>query len=157
MGFGRPFQRSAQKYRRISVKSQLCRIVEGDIKNIPVLETLFENKFDICYHLAASINVQDSIDDPGTTFQNDVVGTFNVLEQCRKHNTKIVFMSTCMVYDRANDENGITEAHPTKPASPYAGSKIAGENMVLSYWYAYKLPAVVIRPSNLRSHAEIQR
>jgi UDP-glucose 4-epimerase len=122
--------------------------VEGDIKNIPVLETLFENKFDICYHLAASINVQDSIDDPGTTFQNDVVGTFNVLEQCRKHNTKIVFMSTCMVYDRANDENGITEAHPTKPASPYAGSKIAGENMVLSYWYAYKLPAVVIRPFN---------
>ncbi|WP_136479524.1 dTDP-glucose 4,6-dehydratase [Acetivibrio thermocellus] len=122
--------------------------VEGDIKNIPVLETLFENKFDICYHLAASINVQDSIDDPCTTFQNDVVGTFNVLEQCRKHNTKIVFMSTCMVYDRANDENGITEAHPTKPASPYAGSKIAGENMVLSYWYAYKLPAVVIRPFN---------
>jgi len=122
--------------------------VEGDIKNIPVLETLFENKFDICYHLAASINVQDSIDDPGTTFQNDVVGTFNVLEQCRKHNTKIVFMSTCMVYDRANDENGITEAHPTKPASPYAGSKIAGENMVLSYWHAYKLPAVVIRPFN---------
>lgn len=122
--------------------------VEGDIKNIPVLETLFENKFDICYHLAASINVQDSIDDPGTTFQNDAMGTFNVLEQCRKQGTKIVFMSTCMVYDRANDENGITEAHPTKPASPYAGSKIAGENMVLSYWYAYKLPTVVIRPFN---------
>jgi len=121
---------------------------EGDIKNISVLEELFENKFEICYHLAASINVQDSIDDPGTTFQNDAVGTFNVLEQCRKCNTKIVFMSTCMVYDRANDEKGITEAHPTKPASPYAGSKIAGENMVLSYWYAYKLPAVVIRPFN---------
>ena len=75
-------------------------------------------------------------------------GTFNVLEQCRKHNTKIVFMSTCMVYDRATDENGITEEHPVKPASPYAGSKIPGENMVLSYWYAYKLPAVVIRPFN---------
>ncbi|GAE87812.1 GDP-mannose 4,6-dehydratase [Acetivibrio straminisolvens] len=128
--------------------SNFAGFVEGDIKNIPVLETLFENKFDICYHLAASINVQDSIDDPGTTFQNDVVGTFNVLEQCRKYNTKIVFMSTCMVYDRANDEKGITEIHPTKPASPYAGSKIAGENMVLSYWYAYKLPAVVIRPFN---------
>jgi nucleoside-diphosphate-sugar epimerase len=53
-----------------------------------------------------------------------------------------------MVYDRAKDEMGINEAHPTKPASPYAGSKIAGENMVLSYWYAYKLPTVVIRPFN---------
>ena len=51
-----------------------------------------------------------------------------------------------MVYDRAADEDGINENHSTKPASPYAGSKIAGENMVLSYWYAYKLPAVVIRP-----------
>lgn len=122
--------------------------IEGDIKDIDTLRRLFEYKFDICYHLAASINVQDSIDDPGTTFQNDTVGTFNVLEQCRKHNTKIVFMSTCMVYDRANDENGITEEHTVKPASPYAGSKIAGENMVLSYWYAYKLPAVVIRPFN---------
>ncbi|MFZ5988722.1 MAG: NAD-dependent epimerase/dehydratase family protein [Bacillota bacterium] len=126
----------------------LIEFIKGDIKDIPTLDNLFKNKFDICYHLAASINVQDSIDDPRTTFENDTVGTFNVLEQCKKYNTKIVFMSTCMVYDRANDERGITEKHPTKPASPYAGSKIAGENMVLSYWYAYKLPAVVIRPFN---------
>lgn len=122
--------------------------VHGDIKDVEILEKLFENKFDICYHLGASINVQDSIDNPKTTFDNDVVGTFNILEQCRKYNTKIVFMSTCMVYDRANDENGITENHPIKPASPYAGSKISGENMVLSYWYAYGMPAVVIRPFN---------
>ncbi|WP_371362942.1 UDP-glucose 4-epimerase [Sporomusa rhizae] len=122
--------------------------IEGDIKNVELLNKLFLNGFDICYHLAASINVQDSIDDPRTTFENDVTGTFNVLEQCKKYNTKIVFMSTCMVYDRANDETGITEIHPVKPASPYAGSKIAGENMVLSYWYAYGMPAVVVRPFN---------
>ncbi|MDK2932831.1 MAG: UDP-glucose 4-epimerase [Clostridiales bacterium] len=122
--------------------------VKGDIKDINVLDKLFTNRFDICYNLGASINVQDSIDDPRTTFENDAVGTFNVLEQCRKYDVKIVFMSTCMVYDRATDENGITERHPIKPVSPYAGSKIAGENMVLSYWYAYKLPAVVVRPFN---------
>lgn len=120
----------------------------GDIKNTDMLDALFSNNFDICYHLAASINVQDSIDTPRTTFENDVLGTFNVLEQCKKHGTKIVFMSTCMVYDRAQEETGITERHPVKPASPYAGSKIAGENMVLSYWYAYGLPAVVVRPFN---------
>lgn len=126
----------------------LIEFVEGDIKDIPTLDRLFKNKFDICYHLAASINVQDSIDDPETTFKNDVVGTFNVLEQCRMNNVKMVFMSTCMVYDRAKDEAGINESHPVKPASPYAGSKIAGENMVLSYWYAYKLPVVIVRPFN---------
>ncbi len=122
--------------------------IVGDIKDKALLSRIFENKFDICYHLGASINVQDSIDDPRTTFDNDAVGTFNVLEESRKQNTKVVFMSTCMVYDKADGEKGINEMHPTKPASPYAGSKIAGENMVLSYWYAYKMPTVVIRPFN---------
>ena len=126
----------------------LVEFVKGDIKDKNILERLFENSLDICYHLAASINVQDSIDDPRTTFENDVAGTFNVLEQCRKHNVKMLFMSTCMVYDRAYSEEGIQELHPLKPASPYAGSKIAGENLVLSYWHAYKLPVVVIRPFN---------
>lgn len=119
------------------------------ILNEELLTTLFdEHKFEICYHLGASINVQDSIDDPRTTFSNDTIGTFYILEQCRKHNTKVVFMSTCMVYDRCNDKMGITEQHPIKPASPYAGAKIAAENMVLSYYYAYNLPVVVVRPFN---------
>ncbi|MCR8632390.1 MULTISPECIES: dTDP-glucose 4,6-dehydratase [Paenibacillus] len=127
----------------------LKRFIEGDIKNEALLTELFnETAFDICYHLGASINVQDSIDDPRTTFNNDTIGTFYVMEQCRKHNTKVVFMSTCMVYDRCTDETGITELHPIKPASPYAGAKIAAENMVLSYYYAYGLPTVVIRPFN---------
>jgi nucleoside-diphosphate-sugar epimerase len=127
----------------------LKEFIHGDIKNEALLDKLFsENNFDICYHLGASINVQDSIDDPRTTFSNDTLGTFYVLEQCRKHDVKHVFMSTCMVYDRCLDETGITESHPIKPASPYAGAKIAAENMVLSYFYAYGLPTVVIRPFN---------
>lgn len=127
----------------------LKAFIAGDIKNEMMLERLFnEHRFELCYHLGASINVQDSIDDPRTTFNNDTVGTFYVMEQCRKHETKVVFMSTCMVYDRCTDESGITEAHPIKPASPYAGAKIAAENMVLSYYYAYGLPTVVIRPFN---------
>ncbi|MGJ9458023.1 NAD-dependent epimerase/dehydratase family protein [Oceanobacillus sp. CF4.6] len=122
--------------------------IQGDIKDIRVLNHLFIKKFDICYHLAASINVQDSIDRPRTTFNNDVIGTFNILEQCKRKNVKVVFMSTCMVYDRASGEEGINETDAIKPASPYAGSKLAAENMVLSYYYAYGLPATVIRPFN---------
>lgn len=122
--------------------------VKGDIKDIGLLDRLFLNKFDICYHLGASINVQESIDDPETTFENDTIGTFNILEQCRKHNVKLVFMSTCMVYDRATTVRGIRESNPVKPASPYAGAKIAAESMVLSYYHAYHLPTVVLRPFN---------
>ncbi|MCK8489023.1 GDP-mannose 4,6-dehydratase [Paenibacillus sp. MBLB2552] len=123
--------------------------IKGSILDETLLKTLFyDHKFELCYHLGASINVQDSIDDPRTTFYNDTIGTFYILEQCREHNTKVVFMSTCMVYDRCLDETGISEIHPTKPASPYAGAKIAAENMVLSYYHAYGLPTAVIRPFN---------
>jgi UDP-glucose 4-epimerase len=120
-----------------------------DVKDRESLQNLFnETSFDLCYHLAASINVQDSIDDPETTFLNDTVATFYLLEECRKKHVKVVFMSTCMVFDRANDEKGLDELSPTKPASPYAGAKIAAENMVLSYYFAYGLPTVVVRPFN---------
>ncbi|MGK0466307.1 dTDP-glucose 4,6-dehydratase [Clostridium sp.] len=145
------------------------RFIKGDIQSEKTMDDIFREKFDVIYHLAASINVQDSIDNPRTTFFNDTVGTFNILEKAKiqmfgkngsmdgdgwvldsKEDTypcKVVFMSTCMVYDAAQD-SGIDESHPTKPVSPYGGSKIAAENMVLSYYNAYKLPTVVIRPFN---------
>lgn len=123
-------------------------IIIGDIKNIELISILFKNKFDICIHLAASIIVQNSIDNPRMTFENDVIGTFNLLEEARKSNTKFVFMSTCMVYDTASAGDAISEIHPVKPASPYAGAKLAGENMVQSYYYAYGLQTVILRPFN---------
>lgn len=122
--------------------------IKGDIKDRNALSELFQEDFDLVYHLAASINVQDSIDEPRTTFDNDVLGTFNVLEECREKNIKMVFMSTCMVYSRSSEAGGITEEHPVKPASPYAASKLSGEALTLSYYYAYGLPTVVVRPFN---------
>ncbi|MDW7733447.1 MAG: GDP-mannose 4,6-dehydratase [Methanolobus sp.] len=123
-------------------------VIIGDIKDTAILSGLFANNFDICIHLAASIVVQDSIDNPRGTFENDVVGTFNVLEEAKKTSTKFVFMSTCMVYDTASSDGAISETHPTKAASPYAGAKLAGENMVQSYYHAYGLPTVIVRPFN---------
>jgi nucleoside-diphosphate-sugar epimerase len=103
---------------------------------------------DAVAHLAASISVQDSIDDPAGTFDNDVVGTFRLLEAAREHGTRFLFMSTCMVYDLATAPEGMAEEHPVKPASPYAASKLAGETLTLSYVHAYGLPATVVRPFN---------
>ncbi|NPE27400.1 NAD-dependent epimerase/dehydratase family protein [Methanococcoides sp. SA1] len=123
-------------------------ITIGDIKDTKLLSDLFKNNIDVCIHLAASIIVQDSIDDPRKTFENDVIGTFNVLEEARKYNTKFVFMSTCMVYDTASIDGSISETHPAEAASPYAGAKLAGENMVRSYFHAYGLPTVILRPFN---------
>lgn len=139
-------EKNIQEFKR---NNYFAQFIKGDIKDVVILEQIFSTiQFDLCYHLGASINVQDSIVDPKTTFDNDTIGTFNVLEQCKKHHIKMVFMSTCMVYDHAKHLNGIKETDLVKPASPYAGSKIAAENMVLSYYYAYDLPVVVIRPFN---------
>lgn len=122
--------------------------VQGDIKDQGALANLFQQGFELVFHLAASINVQDSIDEPRTTFNNDVLGTFNVLEECRRYGIKMVFMSTCMVYDRSTETGGITELHSVKPTSPYAASKLSGEALTLSYYHAYGLPTVVVRPFN---------
>lgn len=72
-------------------------IVVGDIKNKSILDRVFNKETDLCLHLGASIIVQDSIDNPKKTFENDVIGTFNILEKAREFNTKFVFMSTCII------------------------------------------------------------
>ena len=125
----------------------LLHLELGDVRDAETCQRL-AGDVDAIAHLAASISVQDSIDDPTTTFENDVVGTFNLLEAARARRTRFLFMSTCMVYDRATTDDGIDEDHPTVPRSPYAASKLAGEALTLSYHHAYGLPTTVIRPFN---------
>jgi UDP-glucose 4-epimerase len=120
---------------------------QGDIRDADACRR-WTAGVDAIAHLAASISVQDSIDDPETTFENDVVGTFNLLEGARAAGARFLFMSTCMVYDRATTPEGISETHPVKPASPYAASKLSGEALTLSYFHAYGLPTTVVRPFN---------
>jgi nucleoside-diphosphate-sugar epimerase len=119
-----------------------------DVTDAEKMEALFAEKFDICFHLAANINVQHSIDEPSETFHNDVVGTFQLLDLCRRHRTKMVLVSTCMVYDAAAGENGIAEHHALRCASPYAASKLAAEKLVESFHHAYRLPVAILRPFN---------
>jgi nucleoside-diphosphate-sugar epimerase len=119
----------------------------GDVRDATACERWLSG-VDAVAHLAASISVQDSIDDPAGTFDNDVVGTFRVLEAARRRGARFLFMSTCMVYDRASGSTGIAEDHPTRPVSPYAASKLAGESLTLSYGHAFGLPVTVVRPFN---------
>lgn len=121
----------------------------GDIKDAALLKKIFdEGRFDSVLHLAASIIVQESIDNPKKVFENDVVGTFNVIEEARRHGCSFLFMSTCMVYSRAGMGSSISETHPVFPASPYAACKLAGENLAISYHQAYGMKTLVVRPFN---------
>ena len=120
-----------------------------DIKDFNIVKDTFSKyKFSDCFHLAAQIDVQQSLDSPKLAFENNIIGTYNILEAARKFNTKIIIVGTCMVYDLANSNMAISEEHKVKPASPYAGSKLAAEELALSYYYGLKLPVVILRPFN---------
>jgi nucleoside-diphosphate-sugar epimerase len=127
----------------------LIEFVIDDIRNINVIKSLFDKyKFDVCIHLAAQINVQESLEYPNRAFENNVIGTYNILETSRKFNSKVILVGTCMVYDLADSEKPISEEHQVKPRSPYAGSKLAAEELALSYYYGFNLPIVILRPFN---------
>ncbi len=119
----------------------------GDIRDPAALAGAFAAKPEVCFHLAAQINVQESLDFPGRAVETNFLGTFGVLEAAKKTGTKVVLVGSCMVYDVA-DARPIAETHPVKPASPYAASKLASEELALAYWRAFGLPVVVLRPFN---------
>ena len=122
------------------------RFVLGDIRDKNLLGDVFKD-IDICIHAAAAINVQESIENPLRYYDVNVNGTFNILEEARKRDVKVVLIGTCMVYDLTSSK-AIGEEHPLNPKSPYAGSKLAAENLALSYFHAYGLPVVITRPFN---------
>jgi len=123
------------------------KFILGDIRNRNLLEELFKMDVDACIHAAATINVQESINNPQVYYDVNVNGTFNILEEARKRNVKVVLIGTCMVY-KLTSSKPISEEHPLLPKSPYAGSKLAAENLALSYFYTYGLPIVIARPFN---------
>lgn len=164
----------AENLRSFEGRENFLGFMQGDIKDPALLEAAFDREdWDVVFHLAASIHVQKSIDDPEPTFRNDAEGTFRVLEAARarymkrngldpsaKHfdfdrdvprltdrRPRVACMSTCMVYDLAGAQ-AIAETHPYRPASPYAASKIASDMLALSYFHAYRLPVTVVRPFN---------
>ncbi len=123
-------------------------LTEGDVCDADTVDAVFDETVDACIHLAAEIDVQESLDDPQSHFEANVVGTQHVLEACRRTDTRLGLVGTCMVYDMVDSESGISETHPVKPASPYAGSKLAAENLAESYYHGYDLPVVILRPFN---------
>lgn len=123
-------------------------ITDGDVRSRDDVQQLFEHDVDACIHLAAEIDVQESLEDPQSHFDSNLIGTQNVLEACREDNTRLGLVGTCMVYDMVNSEAGISEDHPTKPASPYAGSKLAAEDLAEGYYHGYDLPITILRPFN---------
>lgn len=105
--------------------------------------------FDAIVHLAAHINVDESIEAPQMYFTNNAQGTLTLLEACRAQGFKgkIIFASSAEVYGNAQRPI-MDEDHPLDPLSPYAVSKLAAEQLCKNYAQLYGLDITVIRNFN---------
>lgn len=101
----------------------------------------------VVFHLAAKINVDESIERPRVFYETNVLGTMNVLDWAAKHHVRVILASTCEVYggmDGLIDENS-----PLNPRSPYAASKAGADRMAYAYAQTYGLKVDIVRPFNV--------
>lgn len=99
-------------------------------------------------NLAALISIPYSYEAPRSYVDTNVTGTLNLLQAARRAGVdRFVQTSTSEVYGTAQ-RVPIDEGHPLVAQSPYAATKIAGDELALSYFRSFDLPVVTIRPFN---------
>ena len=125
------------------------RFMIADLLNRKSLETVF-SKYDIdaVIHFAAFAYVGESVQKPMKYYENNVIGTLNLLETMQKYNVgKIVFSSTCATYGNPQ-YLPIDEKHPQNPINPYGRSKLMIEQIFEDYRRAYGLKYIALRYFN---------
>ena len=116
-------------------------LFKGDLKNQSDIESVFKisqklgKRIDAVIHFAGLKSVSDSILNPISYWENNVLGTINLLKIMEKYNCRnIVFSSSATVY-KANSEKLLNENDITNPINPYGHTKLTIEG-ILSDLYA---------------------
>ncbi len=124
-----------------------AKIIHGDILDVQFLENVFiEDGFDTIIHFAAKKAVGESEENPELYFQNNVVGTLNILSMMDKYKVpKIIFSSTAAVYKPKNEENAIyTEDSEVEPINVYGRTKYMCELMIKDFQRLGKIKQYII-------------
>jgi len=122
-------------------------VISGDIRDPHFCNEVVKN-VDVIFHLAALIAIPYSYIAPGSYIETNVVGTLNICQAAKLHNVeRIIITSTSEVYGTALYVP-IDEKHPLQPQSPYSASKIGADAMAMSYYNAFGLPVIIVRPFN---------
>jgi len=121
--------------------------VWGDLRDRGSLLSAMQG-CDAVLNLAALIAIPYSYRAPESYVDTNISGTLNILEAARALRVKkIVQISTSEVYGTAQYVP-IDEAHPLNAQSPYAATKIASDQLALSYFCSFDLPVAIARPFN---------
>lgn len=122
-------------------------IVAGDLRDPVVVRQAIQG-CGIVFHLGALISIPYSYRHPYEVAETNLMGTLNVLQACREDQVKrMVHTSSSEVYGTAL-RVPIDEDHPLQGQSPYSASKIGADKLAESYYCAYDLPVVTLRPFN---------
>lgn len=122
-------------------------IIGGDLRDEHAVQKAVKD-CQIVLHLGALISIPYSYYHPVEVAQTNLIGTLNVLMACREYGVeRLVHTSTSEVYGTAR-QTPISEAHPLQGQSPYSASKIGADKLAESFYCAFGLPVVTIRPFN---------
>ena len=122
-------------------------IIAGDLRDLPAVLSASRD-VEIIFHLGALIAIPYSYKHPAEVVESNVMGTLNVLLAGRENKVeRIVHTSSSEVYGSAV-RVPIDETHPLQGQSPYSASKIGADKIAESFYCAYDLPVVTIRPFN---------
>jgi UDP-glucose 4-epimerase len=111
------------------------------------LEDRFEGA-EVCFHLAAQVDLRVAVARPEHDARVNVLGTVNVLEAARRHGTHVVFASTGgAIYGEC--DGPAPEDAPRRPISPYGVSKLAGEEYLAAYNRLHGTSHVSLRYGNV--------
>ena len=140
---------SAGKHEHLKgISSDRFELREGDIRNLQVCEQACRD-MEFVFHHAAIRSVSRSMDDPQATNEVNVRGTLNMLQAAQKAGVRrFVYASSSSVYGDAT-QLPQEETQRPQPVSPYAVSKLAGENYCLSFAKTTKLETVSLRYFNV--------
>lgn len=122
---------------------------KADLNDLFSLEVLFSKyQFEAVLHFAAFAAVGESVVNPQKYYQNNVVGTLNLLAVMKTHGVKkMVFSSTCATYGEPQ-YTPMDEKHPQHPINPYGRTKLIIEQAFADYARAYGLQYIALRYFN---------
>lgn len=123
-----------------------AQFVKGDILDYHTLSESSKG-FDLIIHLAAKIDITESVLHPEKVEETNVTGTINVLKCCMKNEIKkIIFASSAAVY--GDSDIAVTENSRNNPLSPYGTSKMSAEKQIKDF-AENSLEYVILRMFNV--------
>lgn len=137
---------STGKLTNIERPYKVDHYINGDVTSMDSQLVMSMYDYDVVFHLAAHADVRSGVEKPSIDLEQNIFGTFNVLQAMRINGIKrIVFTSSGSVYGEPTSIPTPEDASFPVQTSMYGASKLAGEGLIQAYSQAYGIQAYILR------------